>query len=145
MGGKGKQNAEKEKKIENIKWQINDVIWQIQELKSTTDVLKNQAAFAYDRTEDSGSDKNALVAQGTSLRKTAGGEKKLVQELKEAEKNWESNERYCNILLRKKDVFLAVAFVKFVKINLTGYNIWIVAQNALIFVWFHWYKILIFF
>ena len=40
MGGKGKQNAEKEKKIENIKWQINDVIWQIQELKSTTDVLK---------------------------------------------------------------------------------------------------------
>ena len=41
MGGKGKQNAEKEKKIENIKWQINDVIWQIQELKSTTDVLKN--------------------------------------------------------------------------------------------------------
>lgn len=26
MGGKGKQNAEKEKKIENIKWQINDVI-----------------------------------------------------------------------------------------------------------------------
>ena len=40
MGGKGKQNAEKEKKIENIKWQINDVIWQIQELKSTIDVLK---------------------------------------------------------------------------------------------------------
>ena len=67
MGRKGKQKAERKKKIESITGQIHDVIWKIQEVKSTLDALEKRAASAYDKAEDSGSDIHALVAHRNSL------------------------------------------------------------------------------
>ena len=107
MDRKGKQKAEKEKKIESITVQIHDVVWRIHEVKSTINALEKQATSHYDLAKDSVSDVNALLAQGNSLQKTAGEKKKLVKELEEAEKNCERGKRHCNILLRKKDAFLA--------------------------------------
>ena len=107
MGRKGKQKVEKEKKIESITVQIHDVVWRIHAVKSTRNALEKQATSHYDLAKDSVSDVNALLAQGNSLQKTAGEKKKLVKELEEAEKNCERGKRHCNILLRKKDAFLA--------------------------------------
>ena len=107
MGRKGKQKVEKEKKIESITVQIHDVVWRIHEVKCTIDALEKQATSHYDLAKDSVSDVNALLVQGNSLQKTAGEKKKLVKELEEAEKNCESDKRHCNILLKKKDAFLA--------------------------------------
>ena len=50
------------------------------------DALEKEATSAFDKTEDSGSDIHALVAQGNSLRKKSGEKNNLVQELEEAKK-----------------------------------------------------------
>ena len=49
-------------------------------------LLKSKLHLPFDKAEDSESDIHALVAQGNSLRKTAGDKMKLVQELEEADK-----------------------------------------------------------
>ena len=74
------------KKIESITWQILDIIWQIQEMKSTIDALEKHATSAYDKAEDSQSDIHGLFDQGNSLRQKAVEKKELLQELEEAEK-----------------------------------------------------------
>ena len=53
IDGKEKHKADKENKIESITGQICYGIWQIQEVKYTTDALEKQNTFAYDKAKNS--------------------------------------------------------------------------------------------
>ena len=79
------------------RWKRKTETWELKEnrkhcranswynLANSIDALEKEATSAYDKAEDSESDIHALVAQGNSLRQTAGG-KRSQWKKEEAEK-----------------------------------------------------------
>ena len=63
-----------------------------------------QTTSTYDKAEDSESDRHALIAQGNSLRQTAGEKKKLVQDL-EAERKNKKGKKTLQYFTEKEECF----------------------------------------